>query len=123
MAALGAPEVDLAWMLYMHEFFRGLGEAAGSKPHPGLPPPRARDETYEELSGRRVRHLDYYEMFAGAALCDRLAPHTGRGIALGQMAPPENFEDRLMIRGHLELMLSGEYWRRTGRTSATRGSD
>jgi hypothetical protein len=39
---------------------------------------------------------------------------TGRGIALGQMPAPENFEDRLMIRGHLELMLSGEYWRRAG---------
>src|SRR5258706_1696463 len=111
MAALGAPEVDLAWMVYMHEFFRALGEAAGIANQ--IPDFLHRDrvtQTYEELSGRRVRHLDYYEVFAALRYAIVSIRTTGRGIALGQMAPPENFEDRLMIRSHLERMLSGAYW-------------
>ena len=75
-----------------------------------------RPEPAEEvpLPGRRVRHLDYYEVFAALRYAIVSIRTTGRGIALGQMPAPENFEDRLMIRGHLELMLSGEYWRRAG---------
>jgi len=112
MAALGAPEVDLAWMLYMHAFFRGLAEAAGfGNKVPDFMTRERVTKTYEALSGRRVRDLDYYEVFAALRYAIVSIRTTGRGIALGQMPAPENFEDRLMIRGHLELMLSGEYWR------------
>ncbi len=111
MAALGAPEVDLAWMIYMHEFFRALAEVAGV---PGVPDFMRRDRIaalYEELSGRRVRHLDYYEMFAALRYAIVSIRTTGRAIAVGQMAAPAQLEDRLMIRSHLEQMLSGDYWK------------
>ena len=110
MAALGAPEVDLAWMLFMHEFFRGLGEVAQV---PGIPDFMQRERVarrYEELSGRSVRNLAYYEVFAALRYAIISIRTSGRAIAIGQMPSPENREDRLMIRAQLERMLSGEYW-------------
>jgi aminoglycoside phosphotransferase (APT) family kinase protein len=62
MTSLGQPEADLAWFLYLD---RHLSEGIGAPRLPGLP---GRAETvawYENVSGRTVRHLDYYEVFAG----------------------------------------------------------
>jgi aminoglycoside phosphotransferase (APT) family kinase protein len=62
MTSLGPPEEDLAWFLYLD---RHLSEGIGAQRLPGLP---GRAETvlwYEKLSGRAVRHLDYYEVLAG----------------------------------------------------------
>jgi aminoglycoside phosphotransferase (APT) family kinase protein len=111
MAALGAPEVDLAWMIFMHEYFRALGEVAGVA---GVPDFMVRDrvaKTYEGFSGRRVRHLDYYEVFAALRYAIVSIRTTARAISMGQMPEPAEREDRLMIRQHLLRMLSGEYWK------------
>ena len=51
MAALGPPEVDLAWTIHLHEFFHGIAVNYG---FPGLPDFLERDRvvaTYEELHG------------------------------------------------------------------------
>lgn len=61
MASLGSPEADLAWWLF---FDRHHSEGCGVPRLEGLP---SRGETlawYEERTGRRVRHLHYYEVFA-----------------------------------------------------------
>ena len=55
------PEQDLAWWLFLD---RHHSEGIGIERLAGLP---GREETvarYEELIDRRVRHLDYYEVFA-----------------------------------------------------------
>jgi aminoglycoside phosphotransferase (APT) family kinase protein len=62
MATIGQPELDLGWWLYFdRQFSEGL-----SVPRPtGFP---TRDETierYSELLGRPMRHVEYYEVFAG----------------------------------------------------------
>ncbi|MFI6736355.1 phosphotransferase family protein [Nonomuraea sp. NPDC050451] len=65
MTSLGDPESDLAWFLYLD---RHLSEGIGAERLPGLP---GREETvarYEKLSGRPVRNLPYYEVFAGFRL-------------------------------------------------------
>jgi aminoglycoside phosphotransferase (APT) family kinase protein len=73
MATIASPEQDLGWWLFFH---RHHTEGVGL-PHPdGFP---NRDEVvrrYEELSGRKVRNLDFYEAFAalrGATIMVRLA--------------------------------------------------
>ncbi len=61
MARLGSPEEDLAWWIFID---RHHSEGIGTERLPGFP---GRDETvarYEEWTGHRVRHLDYYERFA-----------------------------------------------------------
>ena len=61
MARIGSPEADLAWWIYMD---RHHSEGAAMPRLAGLP---GRSETvarYEEWTGHRVRHLEYYEVFA-----------------------------------------------------------
>ncbi len=67
MAALGSPETDLGWWLFVDEVtMQGNGRDEMARPRlAGLP---SREETvrrYEELMERPVRHLEYYEVFAG----------------------------------------------------------
>ena len=65
MAALGAPEADLAWSVHIHDFFNAVAETMEVPLIEGF---FVRDDviaTYEELSGRHVRNYDYYEVFAG----------------------------------------------------------
>ncbi len=61
MVALGNPEQDLGWWLFLDWHH---SDAVGVARLEGLP---TRDETiarYQELTGKPVRHLHYYEVFA-----------------------------------------------------------
>ncbi len=61
LAALGPSELDLAWWLYFDDLF---SRRFGVTRLEGLP---TRDETialYEAASGRKLRHLDYYDIVA-----------------------------------------------------------
>jgi aminoglycoside phosphotransferase (APT) family kinase protein len=114
MAAIGAPEVDLGWMLFMHRFFESFVDKLGL---PGTPDFMQREdvvETYERCSGRPVRDLAFWEVFAGLRYAIVSLRTTGRAIAYEQMEPPENPEDRTMIRELLEQMLDGSYWSERG---------
>ena len=62
MVCAGSPETDLAWTLFLD---RLQSEGIGVPKLEGFP---SREETvarYEELSGHEVKHLHYYEIFAG----------------------------------------------------------
>jgi aminoglycoside phosphotransferase (APT) family kinase protein len=110
MASLGAPEVDLAWMIFMHRFFHDMAQRYGL---PGLPDLLERGSAvrdYEELSGRRVRDLEFYEMFAALRFAIISLRTSARAIAYGQMEAPAEREG-LVMHGHLvEQMLDGSYW-------------
>ena len=61
MASLGPPELDLGWWLFMDRFYStGFGLARLD----GLPTRTETVAQYEELSGHRVRDLEYYELLA-----------------------------------------------------------
>jgi aminoglycoside phosphotransferase (APT) family kinase protein len=61
MACLGAPEVDLAWFWYISWFLTG---GLGIANLPGFPDRDGTAAIYESISGRPVRHLDYFEVWA-----------------------------------------------------------
>jgi aminoglycoside phosphotransferase (APT) family kinase protein len=61
MVTLGQPEVDLAWFLY---FDRHHSEGSATTRLPGFPGPEETVARYEELLGRPMRDLAYYEIFA-----------------------------------------------------------
>ncbi|MFP6661931.1 MAG: phosphotransferase family protein [Myxococcota bacterium] len=73
MVTLGSPEADVAWAIFLD---RHHSEGLGLPRLEGFPP---YDETiayYEERSGHTVRHLDYYQVFAGfrfAVIMSRIA--------------------------------------------------
>jgi len=86
MAALGHPEQDLGWWLFMHRHHtEGFG-----LPHPEGFPSRAQViSRYEELTGHPVQHIDFYEAFAalrGAVIMVRLA----RMMIQAGLLPPDS---------------------------------
>ncbi|MVU79563.1 phosphotransferase [Nocardia sp. ET3-3] len=75
IAHLGAPESDLAWMLFLDW---ACSEYEGHAPLPGTP---SREETvsyYEKRTGHEVRHLEYQEIFSAALLSIPLLRMTHR---------------------------------------------
>ncbi|WP_396447775.1 phosphotransferase family protein [Actinomadura sp.] len=61
-AALGAPEEDLAWFLFLD---RHHSEGVGAARLDGFPSPAETVARYEELLGRPMRHMAYYEILSG----------------------------------------------------------
>ncbi len=84
LAALGPPELDLAWWLYFDDLFsRRFGIARLD----GLP---SRDESvaiYEQASGRTVRDLDYYDVVAALRMALVAVGAFDRQVGIGNIAP------------------------------------
>jgi aminoglycoside phosphotransferase (APT) family kinase protein len=66
MATLGPPECDVAWFVYLNRF---LSEGVGAAPLPGFRDGPETVALYEQLSGRRLGDLHYYEVWAGLRFC------------------------------------------------------
>lgn len=67
MIAIGNPEADLAWWLFVDwTLQRGNGnpEIAGARPE-GIPSDEETVAYYEQCTGQPVKHLKYYQVFAG----------------------------------------------------------
>jgi aminoglycoside phosphotransferase (APT) family kinase protein len=112
MASLGAPEVAIAWMMFLHRFFQDMAVRYGM---PGIPDLMQRDDVvrdYEQLSGRKVQALEFYEMFAALRFAIVSIRTSTRAIAFGDMPAPESgdVDDLIMHRELIEQMLDGSYW-------------
>jgi aminoglycoside phosphotransferase (APT) family kinase protein len=73
MVTLGSPEMDLAWSIFLD---RHHSEGLGVPRLEGFPSYEASVARYEALTGHRVRHLHYYQVFAGfrfAVIMTRIA--------------------------------------------------
>lgn len=86
LAALGPPELDMAWWLYFDDLF---SRRFGVTRLEGLP---TRDETiaiYERAAGRTVKNLDYFDIVVGLRMALVAAGAFDRQVAIGNI-PPEN---------------------------------
>ena len=105
MAALGAPEVDLAWMVEMHDFFQIVGEDMGLAGLPDFMDREAVVATYEDLSGKPVQHFDWYYAFAALRFGIVTIRTTMRGVAYDQAEPPATPNDAISNRALIERVL------------------
>jgi aminoglycoside phosphotransferase (APT) family kinase protein len=62
MVTLGSPEADLAWAIFLD---RHHSEGLDSPRLAGFPSYEQTLTRYESLTGHRVKHLHYYQVFAG----------------------------------------------------------
>ena len=82
LAALGPPELDLAWWLYFDDLF---SRRFGVTRLEGLP---TRDETvaiYEQASGRTVQHLDYYDIVVALRMALVAVGAFDRQVSIGNI--------------------------------------
>jgi aminoglycoside phosphotransferase (APT) family kinase protein len=111
MATMGPREVDLAWMLFLHDFFMDLAARFEMPGIPGFMDRRELIATYEELTGHTVRNLEWYEVFGALRFAIVSIRTSTRGIAYGQMEKPDDPDDLIMFRGMQERMVdTGTYW-------------
>jgi aminoglycoside phosphotransferase (APT) family kinase protein len=111
MATVGPREVDLAWMIFLHEFFHDMAVGFGL---PGMTDFMQRDSViaeYERLSGHDVRDLEWFEVFAALRFAIVSIRTSKRGIAYGTMEAPDDPDDLIMFRNLLSAMLAGTYWK------------
>jgi aminoglycoside phosphotransferase (APT) family kinase protein len=105
MAALGPAEIDVGWMIFMHRFFEDLTQKYGM---PCLEDFLQRErvaEIYAEESGREVKDLEWYEMFAAQRFAIVSIRTTMRTVAYGDAEPPDDLDDVIMFRSLLEEMI------------------
>jgi len=80
---------------------------------PGIPDFMQRDDvarTYEQMTGRSLQSLDWFEVFAALRFAVVSIRTSTRGIAYGTMEKPDDPDDLVMFRSLLEQMLDGTYW-------------
>jgi aminoglycoside phosphotransferase (APT) family kinase protein len=110
MAALGPAEVDVAWMIWMHRFFHDI---ARNYDMPGMPGFLQRADviaTYEELSGRTLQNMEWFEVLAATRMAIITIRTTMRTIVFGQAEQPDDPDDVINFRPALERMLAGTYF-------------
>src|SRR5213075_319583 len=61
MACVGAPEVDLEWFWFLTWFLTG---GLGIANLPGFPDRDGTAAIYESITGKALRNLDYFEVWA-----------------------------------------------------------
>ncbi|MCO5973900.1 phosphotransferase family protein [Actinoallomurus soli] len=88
IATLGAPEEDLAWYMFLD---RHHSEGIGVPRLPGFPSYADTVAYYEELTGRRMRHLAYYEILSAFKFAVIMARIGQAFIDFGLVPPDSDF--------------------------------
>ncbi len=106
MAALGAPEVDLAWAVHLHDFFKDLAVRFEMDPLEDFFP---RERVHRHLRGScpaaQCANYDYYDVFA-AIRYSIVSIRTGEtSVATGTLPEPDHHDGLIMNGPLLEAML------------------
>ncbi|MGW0017374.1 phosphotransferase family protein [Rhodococcus sp. NPDC003382] len=110
LATIGAREMDLAWMTFLHRFFEDIAAAANL---PGLPGFLRRDDlaaAYTARTGHTPQHLDFYTCYAALQHAIIMLRIQTRAVHFGQAEQPDDTDSMILHRATLEAMLDGTYW-------------
>jgi aminoglycoside phosphotransferase (APT) family kinase protein len=86
LATLASPEMDLGWFIF---FVRYYSEGLGIPIPDGFQNREELISRYEELSGRRAQHIDYYEVFAALRVAAMMT-RAGRLMIESGAVPPDD---------------------------------
>lgn len=98
MATIGPRELDVSWMIFMHQFFEDVARQLGL---PGMPEFMAREDVvavYEELTGYRPRHLDFFTLLSALQHGIIMSRIGRRAVAFGASEMPADIDDLIMHR-------------------------
>ncbi len=105
MAALGAPEVDLAWAVHLNDFWTELAVKFEVDPLADFFVRERVVTEYEARTGRPVQNFDYYEVFAGLRYAI-VSIRTGEtSVAMGTLEAPDHHDGLIMNAEVLERTL------------------
>ncbi|MCB0995810.1 MAG: phosphotransferase family protein [Acidimicrobiales bacterium] len=111
MVAVGPRELDLGWMIFLHEFFQGIMRMLDL---PGLPEflqPDRVASIYEAQTGYRPRDLEWYQVYAALRHAIIMSRIHDRAVRFGEQPGwPDNPDDVVPHRATLEAMMDGTFW-------------
>lgn len=111
MAAVGPRELDLAWMVFIHDFFQDIATRYGGLP--GIPDLLRREDVYaqyERITGHTPANTNYFEVYSAVRHGVVMARIAHRQEFFGERAMPENLDETVLHRALIEKMLEGTYW-------------
>jgi aminoglycoside phosphotransferase (APT) family kinase protein len=85
MVSLGSPDLEVGWWLFL---LRHHTEGIGAPLPSGFPTREQTIARYEELTGHRLAHIDFYETFAGLRL-SILMHRAGNMMIDAGLLPPD----------------------------------
>jgi aminoglycoside phosphotransferase (APT) family kinase protein len=93
MAFVGPPELDLGWMIYLHQMFEDIAHQAGLEGMPAFMRADDAAASYEALTGRTPRHLDWYIAYACVQMAVMFLRTGWRQVHFGERPPPSNADE------------------------------
>ncbi len=106
MAAVAPREVDIGWMIFIHDFFEHIAQQIEL---PGMPHFMRREDvatTYESASGVAPHDLEFYELYAALRHAIVMARVTLRAIHFGESAMPDDTDELVLHRARLREMIA-----------------
>ncbi|UGQ09712.1 phosphotransferase family protein [Yinghuangia sp. ASG 101] len=123
MAAVGPRELDLAWLVFTHDFFQDIALRYGAPP--GLPDLLRREDVYtqyERLTGHTPAHTEYFEVYAAVRHGAVMARVAHRQAFFGERTMPDDPDETVPHRALIARMLDGTYWDDLPLGSASHGT-
>jgi aminoglycoside phosphotransferase (APT) family kinase protein len=105
MAALGPPELDVAWLIYAHEVFEHLAKGFGAGGMPHFMRPDDVVSAYTSRSGRDLGDLRFFRIYAAIQYAIVFLRTGWRGVHFGEREMPEDVEEFLYNGEQLEEMI------------------
>ncbi|MCF2531629.1 phosphotransferase family protein [Yinghuangia soli] len=105
MAGVGVPEIDLAWLVYLHGWFQSGAERRGV---PGLPDFLGWDDVaarYEARTGYRVADREFYTVYTALRMAVVSLRTQLRAVAFGELAMPDDPDDLIRPRTDLGSLI------------------
>ena len=107
MAAVAPPEVDLAWMAWMHFFFEEMLGKHGMSGLPDMMRPSDLAATYEKLTGYAPRDLPFYLTYNAIRYAIVMFRIGRRQLLFGEMEMPDDLDEMVGVKAELEALLDG----------------
>jgi aminoglycoside phosphotransferase (APT) family kinase protein len=105
MAGLGPGECDLAWMGYLHMMFEDMAVTYGFPHMPDFLRLEDLASTYERLSGRTPRDLDWYVTYSALQLGIVYLRTGMRSVRFGERDAPADADELVMNAAALRSMI------------------
>lgn len=96
MATIGPPELDVAWLVYIHRMFEDLAAQMGL---PGMPAFLRQEDVasrYERITGREPRDLDWYVTYSCLQMAVVLTRTSERAVHFGERERPARPEEMFL---------------------------
>jgi aminoglycoside phosphotransferase (APT) family kinase protein len=106
MAGLGPAELDIAWLVYLHQMFEDICSQMGL---PGMPHFLRMDDvsaTYEQITGKTLRDLDWFITYSCLQLGIVFMRTSWRQVHFGDRPMPATVDELIMNAAALEEKIS-----------------